>query len=92
MYLNIMNNKKTGKTKLSIRRGYRDENGKVKNTTIKNLGDLEDLKNNLMTLSLISNLLLRKWQKRRLSTTTILKKYGHVQKRLEKKFPRHSLA
>ena len=29
-------NKKTGKTKLSIRRGYRDENGKVKNTTIKN--------------------------------------------------------
>ena len=60
MYLNIMNNKKTGKTKLSIRRGYRDENGKVKNTTIKNLGDLEDLKNNLMTLALISNLLLRK--------------------------------
>jgi hypothetical protein len=60
MYLNIMNNKKTGKTKLSIRRGYRDENVKVKNTTIKNLGDLEDLKNNLMTLSLISNLLLRK--------------------------------
>jgi hypothetical protein len=55
-----MNNKKTGKTKLSIRRGYRDENVKVKNTTIKNLGDLEDLKNNLMTLSLISNLLLRK--------------------------------
>lgn len=44
MYLNIMNNKKTGKTKLSIRRGYRDENGKVKNTTIKNLGDLEDLR------------------------------------------------
>ena len=39
-----MNNKKTGKTKLSIRRGYRDENGKVKNTTIKNLGDLEDLR------------------------------------------------
>lgn len=63
MYLNIMNNKKTGKTKLSIRRGYRDENVKVKNTTIKNLGDLEDLKNNLMTLSLISNLLLRKWMK-----------------------------
>lgn len=60
MYLNIMNNKKTGKTKLSIRRGYRDENVKVKNTTIKNLGDLEDLKNNLMTLSIISNLLLRK--------------------------------
>lgn len=44
MYLNIMNNKKTGKTKLSIRRGYRDENDKVKNTTIKNLGDLEDLR------------------------------------------------
>lgn len=44
MYLNIMNNKKTGKTKLSIRRGYRDENVKVKNTTIKNLGDLEDLR------------------------------------------------
>ena len=30
MYLNIMNNKKTGKTTLSIRRGYRDANGKVK--------------------------------------------------------------
>lgn len=44
MYLNIMNNKKTGKTRLSIRRGYRDENGIVKNTTIQNLGDLEELK------------------------------------------------
>ena len=44
MYLNIMNNKKTGKTRLSIRRGYRDNNGKVKNITIQNLGDLEDLK------------------------------------------------
>lgn len=39
-----MNNKKTGKTKLSIRRGYRDVSGKVKNVTIQNLGDLEDLK------------------------------------------------
>ena len=44
MYLNIMNNKKTGKTRLSIRRGYRDANGKVKNVTIQNLGDLEVLK------------------------------------------------
>ncbi len=44
MYLNIMTNKKTGKTSLSIRRGYRDENGKVKNTTVKTLGDLEKLK------------------------------------------------
>lgn len=44
MYLNIMNNKKTGKTRLSIRRGFRDKNGKVKNITIQNLGDLEDLK------------------------------------------------
>ena len=44
MYLNIMNNKKTGKTKLSIRRGYRDTDGKVKNITIQNLGDLEELK------------------------------------------------
>lgn len=44
MYLNIMNNKKTGKTKLSIRRGYRDTNGKVKNITIQNLGDIENLK------------------------------------------------
>lgn len=44
MYLNIMNNKKTGKTRLSIRRGYRDIDGKVKNVTIQNLGDLEDLK------------------------------------------------
>ena len=45
MYLNIMKNKKTGKTTLSIRRGYRDANGKVKNTTIEYLGDLETLKN-----------------------------------------------
>lgn len=44
MYLNIMNNKKTGITRLSIRRGYRDKDGKVKNVTIKNLGNLEDLK------------------------------------------------
>ena len=44
MYLNIMKNKKTGKTRLSIRRGYRDTNGKVKNVTIQNLGDLEVLK------------------------------------------------
>lgn len=44
MYLNIMNNKKTGITRLSIRRGYRDKNGRVKNVTIKNLGNLEDLK------------------------------------------------
>lgn len=45
MYLNIMKNKKTGKVTLSIRRGYRDANGKVKNTTIEYLGDLETLKN-----------------------------------------------
>ena len=45
MYLNIMKNKKSGKTTLSIRRGYRDANGKVKNTTIEYLGDLETLKN-----------------------------------------------
>lgn len=44
MYLNIMNNKKTGITRLSIRRGYRDKSGKVKNVTIQNLGNLEDLK------------------------------------------------
>lgn len=44
MYLNIMNNKKTGKTRLSIRKGFRDKNGKVKNITIQNLGDLENLK------------------------------------------------
>ena len=50
MYLNIMNNKKTGKTKLSIRRGYRDENVKVKNTTIKNLGDLEAVSYTHLTL------------------------------------------
>ena len=45
MYLNIMKNKTTGKTTLSIRRGYRDANGKVKNITIEYLGDLETLKN-----------------------------------------------
>lgn len=44
MYLNIMNNKKTGKTTLSIRRGYRDGSGKVKHTTVKTLGSLDDLK------------------------------------------------
>ena len=43
MYLNIMNNKKTGKTTLSIRRGYR-ENGKVKHSTVKTLGTLDSLK------------------------------------------------
>lgn len=44
MYLNIMKNKKTGKTSLSICRGFRDETGKVKHTTVKTLGLLEDLK------------------------------------------------
>ena len=44
MYLNIMNNKKTGNTTLSIRRGYRDTNGKVKNVTVQYLGKLDDLK------------------------------------------------
>ena len=43
MYLNIMNNKKTGKTSLSICRGFRDTTGKVKHTTVKTLGLLEDL-------------------------------------------------
>lgn len=44
MYLNIMKNKKTGKTSLSICRGFRDETGKVKHTTVKTLGLLENLK------------------------------------------------
>ena len=44
MYLNIMNNKKTGKTRLSIRKGFRDKNGKVKHVTVQNLGDLQSLK------------------------------------------------
>ena len=39
-----MNNKKTGKTTLSIRKGYRDSNGKVKRSTVKNLGNLDVLK------------------------------------------------
>ena len=43
MYLNIMKNKNTGKTSLSICRGFRDETGKVKHTTVKTLGLLEDL-------------------------------------------------
>lgn len=43
MYLNIMNNKKTRKTTLSIRRGYR-ENGKVKHSTVQSLGSLDILK------------------------------------------------
>ena len=38
-----MKNKKTGKTSLSICRGYRDENGKVKHSTIETLGLLENL-------------------------------------------------
>ena len=44
MYLNIMKNKKTGRTSLSICRGFRDSSGKVKHTTVKTLGLLEDLK------------------------------------------------
>ena len=44
MYLNIMKNKKTGRTSLSICRGFRDSTGKVKHTTVKTLGLLEDLK------------------------------------------------
>ena len=43
MYLNIMKNKKTGKTSLSICRGYRDKDGKVKHSTIETLGLLENL-------------------------------------------------
>ena len=43
MYLNIMKNKTTGKTSLSICRGYRDENGKVKHSTVETLGLLENL-------------------------------------------------
>ena len=43
MYLNIMKNKKTGKTSLSICKGFRDETGKVKHKTVKTLGLLEDL-------------------------------------------------
>ena len=38
MYLNIMKNKKTGKTSLSICKGFRDETGKVKHKTVKTLG------------------------------------------------------
>ena len=45
MYLNIMKNKKTWKTTLSICRGHGDANEKVKNTTIEYLSDLETLKN-----------------------------------------------
>lgn len=45
MYLNIMKNKKTWKTTLSICRSHGDANEKVKNTTIEYLGDLETLKN-----------------------------------------------
>lgn len=44
MYLNIMRNKKTGRTSLSICRGFRDSTGRVKHTTVKTLGLLEDLK------------------------------------------------
>jgi transposase len=43
MYLNIMKNKKTGKTSLSICRGYRDKDGKVKHSTVETLGLLENL-------------------------------------------------
>ena len=45
MYLNIMKNKKTGKTSLSICRGYRDKDGKVKHSTVETLGLLENLQN-----------------------------------------------
>jgi transposase len=40
MYLRINRNKKTGKTQLSIVHGYRDENGKSRQKTIKSLGYL----------------------------------------------------
>lgn len=43
MYLNIMKNKKTGNTSLSICRGYRDKDGKVKHSTVETLGLLENL-------------------------------------------------
>ena len=44
MYLNKMYNKSTNKTYLSICRGFRAANGKVKHSTIQSLGAVEDLK------------------------------------------------
>ena len=43
MYLRINRNKKTGNTQLSIVQGYRDENGKSRQKTIKSLGYLHVL-------------------------------------------------
>lgn len=43
MYLRINRNKKTGKTQLSIVHGYRDEDGKSRQKTIKSLGYLHML-------------------------------------------------
>ncbi len=43
MYLRINRNKKTGNTQLSIVHGYRDENGKSRQKTIKSLGYLHVL-------------------------------------------------
>lgn len=43
MYLHKSFDKRINKTYLSIARGYRDKNGKVKHATIQSLGSLEDL-------------------------------------------------
>ncbi|MFW6273179.1 MAG: IS1634 family transposase [bacterium] len=44
MYLKKSFNKKTGRTYLSIVRGYRDQNGKSRTETIKSIGYLDELK------------------------------------------------
>lgn len=54
MYLKKASNKKTGRTYLSIVKGYRDpETKKVKQKTVKGLGYLDELEKVLMILLLI---------------------------------------
>src|SRR5699024_9460298 len=70
MYLNIMNNKKKGKTTLSIRRGYR-ENGKVKHKTVQSKGEEEKLKKATLTLTIDKN-------EKMSENTDNLKNFGYV--------------
>ncbi len=48
MFLKKSTNKKTGRTQLSIVKGYRDSNGKVKQRTVRHLGYLDELEKKIV--------------------------------------------
>ncbi len=48
MFLRKNTNKKTGRTQLSIVKGYRDSNGKVKHKTVRHLGYLDELQKKIV--------------------------------------------